>query len=166
MEVSFTTERLLLNPLKLADADFIQKLVNTPQWISFIGNRNVTTREAALGYIQNIINNPTIRYWVVKLKKGEVPIGVVTFIKREHLAHPDIGFAFLPAYTQKGYAYEAAAVVMDYLKQEGSCSHILATTFKDNISSIKLLEKLGLQYTGEINKEGESLLLYSLAVDQ
>ncbi|MEK6783306.1 MAG: hypothetical protein AABY93_16515 [Bacteroidota bacterium] len=45
-------------------------------------------------------------------------------------------------------------------------THILATTIKENVRSIKLLEKLGLRFDREINIENEVLWVYSIAVNK
>jgi RimJ/RimL family protein N-acetyltransferase len=67
-------------------------------------------------------------------------------IKRDTLEDVDIGFAFLPAYWGKGYAYEAAAAVMTYGEKVLGLDRIVAITSLDNDRSAKLLEKLGLRF--------------------
>ncbi len=166
MNYNYTTPRLLLNELTLSDALFIAELVNTPEWIQFIGNRNINSLIEANEYVQKIIDNPTVNYWVVKLKDQEIPIGIITFIKREYLDHHDIGFAFLHQYTQKGYAYEAALAVLNDLAKHSNHQQILATTVKDNSNSIQLLEKLGLRFWKEIERENETLLVYAITSDK
>ena len=116
-------------------------------------------------YIEKIRNNTKVIYWVVKLKDTYATIGVITFIKREYLDHHDIGFAFLPAVNGKGYAYEAAKVVLDNIVGCGNHSHILATTIPSNVNSIKLLQRLGLQFEKEIKIEKETLQVYSATSD-
>src|SRR5215218_9705823 len=90
------TERLLIIPLATSDDSFILELVNTEGWISFIGNRNITSQVEAKAYIQKILENSNCSYWVVKLKEQQQSIGIITYIKRDYLEHHDIGFAFLP----------------------------------------------------------------------
>jgi RimJ/RimL family protein N-acetyltransferase len=135
--------------------------VNTEEWIKFIGERNIKTADAAKAYIQKLINNPNINYWVVKLQ-DETPVGVITFIKRDYLEHHDIGFAFLPGHAKKGYAYEAASTVLNDVMKNAACSTVLATTVPANEKSIALLEKLGLSFSKEIDHEKEKLLVYSI----
>jgi RimJ/RimL family protein N-acetyltransferase len=153
------TSRLLLSGLSAADAAFMFELLNTPLWIKFIGDRHIKTIQDAEAYIQKIIDNPTADYWVVTLKEQQTKVGVVTFMKRDYLDHYDIGFAFLPAYAKKGYAYEASKKLLD----EVSSHHpiILATVLKENSNSVQLLEKLGLQFDKEIMVNNEALFLYS-----
>lgn len=154
------TNRLNLSLLSLNEADFIFELLNTPQWIQYIGNRNIKTKEDAAAYIQKIADNPTADYLVVKLKETGIPLGVVTFMKRDYLDYYDIGYAFLPQFGKKGYAYEAAKRLLDEVKNEHAT--ILATVLKDNKRSIQLLEKLGLKFDKEIIINNEALQLYRI----
>ncbi len=167
MNVQFlTTERLFIRPLTITDDNFILKLVNTEGWLRFIGNRNVTSQVEAGSYIQRILENKNISYWVVERRSNQDKIGLVTYIKRDYLEHPDIGFAFLPEFCKQGYAYEATSAVLHQLIQKRSLSHILATTFPENSSSIKLLKKIGLVYEKEIDVEKEKLHVYGASIDK
>lgn len=157
------TERLLIESLSFTDNKFILELVNTEGWLKFIGNRNVNSEIEATGYIQKIIDNPNTDYSVVKLKEKQTTIGIITFIKRDYLEHHDIGFAFLPGFTNNGYAYEAANAVLKNLIQINNLSHILATTIPENINSIKLLKKLGLSFENEIEVDKIKLQVYGAA---
>ena len=162
---SFKTDRLILDPLHMTDADFILELLNSAGFIRFIGDRQVRTLEGAIIYIEKIMANPDINYWIVKLKDEGVPVGIVTRIKRVYLDYPDIGFAFLPGFNHKGYAFEAAHVVVESLLSDCGHESILATTALDNIRSIRLLEKLGLKSEKKIKVEGEDLMLYRISIN-
>ncbi|MFT3681444.1 MAG: GNAT family N-acetyltransferase [Ferruginibacter sp.] len=156
------TARLYISLLSDDDHAFITELVNTKGWIEFIGDRNIHTTEAALAYINKINSNPNITYWVVRLGNNNVPIGVVSFIKRDYLDSPDIGFAFLPQYAGHGYAFEAASAVLSSVTKENP--RILATTIPHNVNSIKLLKKLGFSFEKEIEAENEKLHVYAHTV--
>lgn len=166
MNTSLITPRLELNSLTTADSELIAILVNTPEWVRFIGQRNITTKALADQYVSKIIDNTAIDYWVVRLTGDGTPIGIITFIKRDYLDHQYIGFAFLSDYCKKGYAFEATAAVLKEIKRDSKHTNILATTVNDNINSIKLLEKLGLEFLEEITVEKELLLLYSATADK
>jgi [ribosomal protein S5]-alanine N-acetyltransferase len=162
MELNLKTNRLSLNVLSIKYAKFIFELVNTPEWKKYIGERNIKTNKNAMHYIQNIIDNPNITYWVVELIEQKIPVGIITLIKREYLDHKDIGFAFLPIHSKKGYAYEATKLVLDEIKATNLNSKIVAVTIPENKNSIELLLKLGFEFDKIITIEKEHLHLYSI----
>jgi RimJ/RimL family protein N-acetyltransferase len=166
MQHTYNTHRLLLNEINLDDAEFISELVNTPEWIKFIGDRNIRSTADANEYIQKIISNPNTNFWIVRTQDQQIPIGIVTFIKRDYLDHYDIGFAFLAKHTKKGYAHEASIAVLNDAIKNSNHKQILATTVKENTNSIQLLEKLGLRFYKEIQNENELLLVYSITADK
>lgn len=166
MKTPILTSSLSLDQLTLADAPFMLELVNTPGWKQFIGDRNVNDLQEALVYTQKIIDNPEVTYFVVKLNTSKTRLGVLSVIKRDYLPDHDIGFAFLPVYNGKGYAYEAASALLKDPAMLAVHSRMLATSLADNVRSIRLLEKLGMVFEKEIINAGEKLLLYGLTLDQ
>jgi RimJ/RimL family protein N-acetyltransferase len=84
--------------------------------------------------------------YLTELKESGAPIGICGLIKRDSLEDVDIGFAFLPKFWAKGYAYESAAAVMAYGKSAFDLNRIVAITMPDNHSSTRVLEKLGFRF--------------------
>jgi RimJ/RimL family protein N-acetyltransferase len=163
------TERLLLRQLTLTDTPFIIELLNTEGWIKYIGDRNVKTAEQARQYLSN---GPIKSYadngfglYMVALQNNHIPIGMCGLIKRDYLPHPDIGYAFLPQYAGQGYAFEAAKAVLQYAFNHLQKEKILAITLADNASSVKLLQKLGMQYEEDFidEKSNETLARYGIS---
>ena len=162
MRESYQTARLKLDRLNPLDAEFIFQLLNTEGWLKFIGDRNIRSTEDARNYVQKTVANPKIIYWVVRSRKENLSLGMISFIKRDYLDDHDIGFAFLPEFSGKGYALEAARMVLDDLLDDPNHHIILATTMMENRNSIRLLEKLGFHFIKEIEPDGKKLLLYSI----
>lgn len=148
------TERLILRHQTIEDATFILELLNDPSWIQYIGDRGVRTIDDARDYILNEALYKYARFgfgfYLTELKDGGIPIGICGLIKRDFLEDVDVGFAFLPKYRRKGYAFEAASAVMDYAQSVLGLKRIVAITSEDNHSSAKLLQKLGLHFEGMI----------------
>lgn len=160
------TQRLRLRNYTLKDAPFVYELMNSQGWIQNIGNRNINSVEEAENYIQVNYFDSYEKYgygpYLVTLKETGIPIGSAGLYKRENLDHPDIGFAFLPEFYNKGYAFEAANAVLQFALNKLQIKKIMAITLPTNNASIKLLKKLGLFEIGNyIYKDGESLLLFS-----
>ena len=167
MNYILETERLRLREFTLNDAAFIIELLNSPGWLQFIGDRNVKTEEQARTYLENgPLNSYKVNgygLWLVERITDEKPIGMCGIINREYLDNPDIGFAFLPGYHGKGYAYEVVSATMDYANQHLQISKIEAITIAENERSIRLLEKIGLRFSKTIcfPDSKDALLLYS-----
>ncbi|MGB6154253.1 MAG: GNAT family N-acetyltransferase [Pricia sp.] len=91
-------------------------------------------------------------------------IGTCGLYDRDGIDGIDIGFAFLPDYEKKGFAFEAADKIKQVAFNEFGIEAIMAITAKNNLSSQKLLRKLGLELTGTttLPNDIEELLLYRI----
>lgn len=176
------TERLILREIVKTDAEFILDLLNQPSFIKYIGDRNVRTVEESKNFIETRYRASYAQHgfglYTVELKipesKFQIPeaqisnskaqIGMCGFVKRDTLPDADIGFAFLPQFEKKGYAFEAANAVMKYGKEVLGLKRVLAITTQDNESSGKLLAKLGFNYDGLIESGDETLKLFSIDI--
>lgn len=167
MNSIFETERLRLREFTLEDTTFIIELLNTAGWLQFIGDRNVRTEEQATKYLED---GPLKSYRengfglsLVELKETTEPIGMCGLLKRNYLEKADIGFAFLPAFSGQGYAFEIASALLVYAKEKLNIPAVMAITVPTNDKSIKLLEKIGLSFNKVINAPptNEALHLYS-----
>ncbi len=159
------TDRLILRRFTVEDAPFILALLNDPAWIKYIGDRGVRTIDDARANILNVhiatYERLGFGFYLTERKADGTPIGLCGLIQREGLDDVDIGFAFLPQFCGAGYALEAATATMAYGKNNLKRTRIVSITSRDNASSIKLLEKLGLKYERMValpKIEGEVML--------
>ncbi|MFD0964635.1 GNAT family N-acetyltransferase [Pseudofulvibacter geojedonensis] len=166
--LSFTTERLILKPTSLDDAEFILALHNTPLWLQFIGDRKTHTIEDAKNYIKTKMLPQLHKFgygnYTVIRKKDNAKIGTCGLFNRDGVEGIDIGFAFLPDYHNQGYAYESANIIKEAAITNFNIKQLSAITMKENLNSQKLLEKLGLVYIKDIliPDDNELLMLYKL----
>jgi len=165
---SFETERLILRPTSEQDSEFIFELLNSPKWLKYIGDRNIKTVENAKDYIKEKITPQLERlgysnYTVIR-KQDHQKIGTCGLYDRPGLEGIDIGYAFLPEYENNGFAFESSNRLKEAAFNELGIKTISAITTKENTSSQKLLEKLGLKLTGttQILNDNEELLLYKI----
>ena len=148
------TKRLSLRLFTTDDAEFILLLLNEPSFLRYIGDKKVRNLEDARQYI---LSGPVASYerngfglFLVELRESHTPIGMCGLLKREELPNPDIGFALLPAFWNKGLAFEAAAAVLRDARERLGHQRLLAITSLDNEASIKLLQRLGLRFESVI----------------
>ena len=158
--------RLILRQLTPADASFMLVLLNSQGFIENIGDRGVRTLVQAKDYI---LNGPMKSYaecgfgfYAVVLAENGFTIGICGLIKRPTLDNVDIGYAFLPQYWGKGYAFEAAKAAFDLGKSLG-IERIVALVSAHNGASKALLNKLVLQFEQclQLSPDDEPVELFS-----
>ncbi len=161
------TERLSLRELTVDDAEFILTLLNERSFLKYIGDKKVRSLDDARQYI---LNGPVASYErhgfglnCVELRESHTPIGMCGLLKRDELPDPDLGFALLPDFWNKGFAFEAAEAVLKDARERLQIQRILAITSLDNDASINLLKRLGFSFQEvvQLSPSGEQLRLFS-----
>ena len=163
------TERLIIKELNLSDRDFIFQLLNSPGWLAYIGDRGIHSLEDAENYLSK---GPLKSYedhgfglCLVQLREDGIPIGIAGLLKRDYLDCPDLGFAFLPEYEGKGYAFESANSIVKQSKNYLGLEMIQAIVLPENQRSIRLLEKLGMEDQGIQGFPGQEVPLKLFQID-
>lgn len=162
------TKRLTLREYTENDAPFIMRLLNEPAFIQNIGDRKIRTEEDAKSYITTRLvesyKKNGFGLFMVELKDNKTPIGMCGLVKRDPKEDPDIGFAFVPEFWNKGYAVESSLGVLDYAKNNLKLKRILGITIPSNIGSIKTLERVGLKFEkiSTSKDDGKEIRVYSL----
>jgi RimJ/RimL family protein N-acetyltransferase len=165
------TSRLQLRWLNGDDVAFIYRLVNDPQWLRYIGDKQVHDLDGARHYIES---GPRAMYQqfgfglnLVSLKDDSTAIGICGLLQRDSLPDPDLGFAFLPGYRGQGYARESAEAVLHHGFSTLEQTRIVALVNSANQTSIRLLERLGFHLDREIKMEpnGTPADIYSIQTE-
>lgn len=167
-----TTDRLTLAEFTTADSAFILRLVNTPSWIKYIGERDVSNIAEAEQYL---LEGPIKSYrdhgfgfYGMKLRSTGKPIGMCGLIKRDDMKEIDLGFALLPEFEGQGYALEAARAVLEYAAEKLGLVRLIAFTLPNNLRSISLLKRLGFSYEESMlyGTEKEEVDVFSISLQE
>ncbi len=145
------TTRLAIKQFTVKDASFFLELVNSPNWLKYIEDRNTETifqakQRIKEGHLKSYATTGFGFYKLLLKEEKLKPIGICGLIKRDTLDDVDIGFALLPDYENKGFGYESSIAVINLAKNTFNLKRITAITLPSNAPSIKLLEKLGFAY--------------------
>ncbi|MDU0111951.1 GNAT family N-acetyltransferase [Psychrosphaera aquimarina] len=153
-------ERITVRDMQESDADFMLALLNSPGFIDNIGDRNIRTKQQVIDKIHQVytLEYPVYGLFTVVNNQTNEPLGTVSYLKRDHLSHDDIGFAFLPQHFGQGYAFETSKLLLDHVINQGKTC-VVAVVNPTNVASIKLLEKLGFIYAGKTTMPGETSLI-------
>ena len=165
--LQFETKRCTISALQTKDAPFIFSLQNSPGWLQFIGDRGIRTLDDAIHYIlfgpmKSYQENGFGLYLVQEKETGE-KMGLCGLLKRDTFNDIDLGFAFLPEFNGKGYAFETATALLNFARTELKVVKMLAFSNNNNSTSIRLLEKLGFSFEKMIPwPASEDLKLFSI----
>ncbi len=89
-----STPRLILQEFTTDDSEFMLKLLNTPSWLKYIGDRGVRTDKQAKKYLLNSAiksyRENGFGVWRVSLKETGTVIGLYGLINREGLDGIDL----------------------------------------------------------------------------
>ncbi|MFA3791708.1 GNAT family N-acetyltransferase [Aliiglaciecola sp. SL4] len=159
------TERLNIRKVTLAEAYFILDLVNDPDWIRHIGDRNIHNQSDAREFIET---GPFVSYrengyglYVFCDNRKNRPMGICGMLKRPFLEYPDIGYAILPEFRRKGLTLEACGGVLAADCKRLGLKTVHAMISPENTQSINLIERLGFEFTNVIQHQGVDTKLFT-----
>ena len=165
------TDRLLIRPMRVTDAVFFLELVNSPKWKKYIGDRKVKTLKDSEEYIKAKMipqlerlgygNNIVIR------KEDSTPVASCGLYDREGLEGIDIGYAVLPQFEGKGYAFESVSRLKKAAFIDFGIQKINAITLPENTASKNLLIKLGFKFQKmvQLPTDPEDLMFFTASQD-
>lgn len=167
------TERLRLRKLDETDLDDFFRLESNPEVQRYVTapiHATITSKEQA-AHIINAIRQDYVDYgiarWTVLDKNTGTFLGFsgLKFHTEEINGIKDfyeLGYRFLPEHWGRGYATESSIAALHYGFATFRPPHIYAFAHIENISSNKLLRKLGFQYTGNFDFKGAPMHWYEL----
>lgn len=161
-----STERLIIREFELSDSEFIRELLNDPDWIRNIGQRNVHSTADAEAYIQKLkqgYKDHGFGFYAVIEKFSLKTIGMCGLIKRAELEDVDLGFAFLPEARGKGYAQESSRSIVEVARKLG-IKRLLGILDPKNLNSARVLEKIGMTFErkARVRADDIELLIYGM----
>ncbi len=161
-----TTERLTLRQLDMTDEQEIFTLRSDRDINKYLGRPACTSMEEARSFITKINDNITKNaalYRAITLKDKKELVGTIClFGFTEDNDKCEIGYELLTPFQGQGIMKEAAEKVIDYVFNMLKVQKIEAFFHKDNLDSVKLLDKLSFHNSNEMDEENPELIGYYL----
>ena len=158
------TSRLILRELDSKDAKNFYDLNSNPNVIKYTGNSAFKNVEEAKEFLENYTDYKFNGYgrWAVILKTTDKFIGWCGLKIDELENETDIGFRFFEEEWNKGYATESAIACIHYGFEKLKLKRIIGRAMKENVGSIKVLEKIGLEYEKNAVLAGKDAVIYKI----
>ena len=165
MNVVIETERLLLRTFSETDASLIYELNLDPD-VTRYTHDPVKDLAHATEILEKTIIPQYALYnhgrWAVHLKASLDFLGWCGLKYRAELNEIDLGFRFKKEFWGKGFATEAAYASIKYGFEKIGLQRIVGRAEIDNIGSLKVLKKCGMNYIGDEEVEGYPVKTYEL----
>lgn len=156
----------------LDDAEGMFELDSDQLVHRYLGNIPVKSIEASREIIENIRNQYVERgigrWAAIEKSSGEFIgwSGLKLNSEQEmngRIDFYDIGYRLIPRYWGKGYATESAVAALDYAFTALGLKTVVGMAEIENIASIKILQKIGLNYIEDFLFEDVMVAWYELS---
>jgi RimJ/RimL family protein N-acetyltransferase len=149
------TERLVLTPLRVEDADELAEVLGDPRLHRFIGGRPDTVEELRARYAAMTAGSGRAderwRNWVVRRREDGRPVGTVqaTLTRDGGRWTAAVAWVVGVPWQQRGYATEAARALVGWLHGQ-DVHQVVAHIHPDHLASAQVAARAGLRPTPEL----------------
>jgi len=163
-KIIIETERTFLRHLTTEDAENFYRLNLDNEVLKYTGDKPFESIIAAEIFLKAY--DQYEKYNVGRLavidKTENGFIGWCGLKYSQNLNEYDIGFRFFRKYWNKGYATETSKACIDFGFRKLELNKIIGRAMKENIASIKVLEKIGLTYIKDFDFDRQNGVIYEI----
>lgn len=164
--MTLETERLILRPVALTDADALCEMDAAPEVRQWLDMPEATSLEKVHTWLESLpdlrARGPGMDFWAIEEKSGSPFLGWVHLkpfsISRTARIHPellvgddewDIGWRLQRRFWGQGFATEAAQALTRKALEDWAAPRIVAVALVGNNPSFRVMEKCGLRLEHE-----------------
>ena len=138
------TERLRLSDMTENEAPSVVEWRSDPEVYKYFVSPHKISLEEHLNWFRNRYVYDTNRFDWIAFDNDNEPIGVFGAKRNdENSDAAEVSYILSPKYYGKGYAGEAVEKVIGFCREYWNCRVVIAEIHKDNLNSIKFIERLG-----------------------
>lgn len=155
MKLIIETPRLILREFILSDAEKMYDLNKDPEVLQYTGDLPFNSIQEARNFLEHYSDYERNGFgrWAVVRKDDSEFIGWCGLkLNEENLI--DLGFRFFQKFWNRGYATESAKACLEYGFSVLHLNEVVGRAMKENTGSIRVLEKLGMEFWKEQEVEG------------
>ena len=149
-DFEISTEHLVLKPLgkKYLKSTILYAMdYENTKYMCHLPDETVEEVEDFLTNVENEWKKEQPKFLEFAIIYNDIHIGAVSVYFENDSG--ELGWIINKNYWRRGFAYEAARALINYIKTQTKISHFLAHCDTENIASYKVMEKLGMNKTGE-----------------
>lgn len=164
MITEITTPRLLLRKMDISDSTALFNIWSDPEVTKYMNietfKHESQAKEMILLFDELSKKKEAIRYSIIELKSNTI-IGTCGFNYIDfNNAKAEVGYDLDKSFWGQGYAKEAISCLIKYAFTDLGLNRIEAKIEPQNLSSIKLIERLNFTYEGTLRQTEKSKNLF------
>lgn len=164
--IVFETDRLIIRRVITVDEAMLFHVYSDPDAMRYVDDGHPIERDACRRWIDVTLNNYE-KYgygmFAIDLRGTSKTIGFCGLVHPGGQAEPEIKYAFLRAYWTKGYATESGRALLDWGRDIGGLTQIIATVASGNAASQRVLVKIGMSKVRTDQSDGAAIDVYSIS---
>jgi [ribosomal protein S5]-alanine N-acetyltransferase len=160
------TPRLILREFDRSDLPVLTPILADPQVmkLSTMGIHSISQTEKAINNFIDSYKRFGFGFWAVILKESDLLIGYcgLAIDRIDNKDEPEVGYRLDSKFWGKGFATEAALASIEYGFTRIELPYILGAAQRQNIASVRVLEKIGMTFEKETIFRGVAMDVYKI----
>jgi [ribosomal protein S5]-alanine N-acetyltransferase len=148
------TERLVLRPLSADEVDSLHRISKEPNVRLYLWDNEPVSEATVKDIIaqsDRMLSEEKIGVFGVRMRGREDLLGFCGFVRLEGMQEPELWYELTQKVWGRGIATEAAWACLRYAFEEVDMERVIAGADAPNTASLRVIEKLGMRYLGNIN---------------
>jgi len=151
------TDRLVLRPIAAQDADGLHRISNEPGVRRYLWDdgpvEKATIRDLISQSIQ-MFSEESIGLFGIRRRCSESLIGFCGFVRLAGMDEPELAYELTQRAWGKGLATEASLACLRHAFEDADPGRVIAGADAQNAASLRVIEKLGMRFLGNMNPNG------------
>jgi [ribosomal protein S5]-alanine N-acetyltransferase len=166
--MKMTTKRLQLTPVTDEDFDVLFQIFTNAYVRKYLCDGEIFNGKKIRDFLETSKKNFALHFyglWLLKHTESNNVIGFAGLWSFFDEPQPQLLYALLPQYTGQGFATEASIAIIHYSFQQLGFSYLVASCDTPNVSSHKVVQRLGMVKFKEEIHNGNPVTFYFLEKD-
>jgi RimJ/RimL family protein N-acetyltransferase len=148
------TERLILRALSADEVDSLHRISNEPSVRLYLWDDEAISKatiKSLIAQSDRMFSEEKIGLFGVRMRGRVDLLGFCGFVRLEGMEEPELWYELTEKVWGRGFATEAARACVRYAFEEVGMERVIAGADAPNAASLRVIEKLGMKYLGNIN---------------
>jgi len=160
--MNIKTERCTITELQSSDFQEAVNLFTNENVRMYLGG--TISKAVAIDKLYSWTNGEDDLYFSVRISENGDFAGIISITEYYDNRFKELSYQILPEFWGRGIATESISAILEFLKNNTEIKELIAETQSRNLSSCRLLEKLGFELIKTVIRFGADQNIYKLTL--